>query len=138
MRVVLDANVIIAAFATRGLCQAVVEYCLDNHELVLSDPLVTEITRNLKKKLKVPVETTDEIERFLLAHTTVVEPADVDLAACKDKKDLMVLGTALAARASYLVTGDQELLKVKQFGGFSILDPRAFWEKIRRRRPRAL
>ena len=133
MRVVLDANVIIAAFATRGLCQAVVEYCLDNHDLVLSDPLMTEITRNLKKKLKVPVETTDEIERFLQAHTMVVEPADVDLTACKDKKDLMVLGTALAARAFYLVTGDQDLLKVKRFGGFGILGPRAFWEKIRRR-----
>ena len=138
MRVVLDANVIIAAFAARGLCQAVFETCLDNHELVLSDPLFQEITRNLKRKPNVPAETISEIERFLESHATIVDPAVVDAETCEDKKDLMVLGTALAGRASYLVTGDRGLLKVKQYGGFSVLSPRAFWERMRKRPPRAL
>ncbi len=133
MRVVLDANVIIAAFAARGLCQAVFESCLDNHDLFVSDPLLTEITRNLKKKLKVPAETINEIERFLRSHATVVEPANVDVGVCSDEKDLVVLGTALAAGASYLVTGDHGLQEVKQYGGFSILSPRAFWGKMRKR-----
>ncbi len=133
MRVVLDANVIIAAFAARGLCQAVFEYCLDNHDIVLSEALLNEITRNLKNKLKLPLETIEEIGRFVRSHVTIVEPADVDARVCKDKKDLMVLGTALAAKASYLVTGDQDLLEVKQYGDFRILGPRAFWERIKER-----
>ena len=132
MRVALDANVVIAAFASRGLCQAVFEYCLDNHEIALSNPLLTEITRNLKKKLKVPAQTVDEIEQFLRSHAILIEPTHVDPEVCRDKKDLMVLGTAHAAKASYLVTGDEDLLIVKQYGGFQILRPRAFWEKTKK------
>jgi predicted nucleic acid-binding protein len=34
MKIILDTNVIIAAFATRGLCSAVFELCLDRFEVV--------------------------------------------------------------------------------------------------------
>jgi hypothetical protein len=36
---VLDANVVVAAFAVRGLCEPVFELCLDSHEILLSEPL---------------------------------------------------------------------------------------------------
>ena len=35
MRVILDANVAIAAVAARGLCEAVVELCLEHHQAIL-------------------------------------------------------------------------------------------------------
>ena len=134
MRVTLDANVIIAAFAARGLCQAVFEYCLDNHEILLSEPLLEEVSRNLEKKLKLPIATADEIAGFLRAHAILVEPVEVDPEICRDKKDLMVLATALAAKASYLVTGDRDLLDVKQYRGCPILSPRSFWKNVKKSR----
>ena len=45
MKIVLDANVIIAAFAARGLCESIMEVCLSEHEIVLSDDLFDEIQR---------------------------------------------------------------------------------------------
>jgi putative PIN family toxin of toxin-antitoxin system len=132
MRVTLDANVIIAAFAARGLCQSVFELCLDSHEIFLSEPFLNEISRNLEKKLKLPVSTVEEIERFLRSQSSLVEPADVDPEICRDRKDLMVLGTALAAEAAFLVTGDEDLLLLKRYHGFKILQPRAFWEKVKK------
>jgi predicted nucleic acid-binding protein len=42
--VVLDTNVLVAAFATRGLCQSVFELCLDRHTIAISDPLIQELT----------------------------------------------------------------------------------------------
>ena len=33
MKIVLDANVIIAAFAARGLCESIMEVCLSDHEI---------------------------------------------------------------------------------------------------------
>jgi predicted nucleic acid-binding protein len=43
VRVVLDANVVIAAAASRGLCESVFELCLERHELVCCDSLLQEI-----------------------------------------------------------------------------------------------
>ena len=43
MRVVLDANFIVAAFAARGLCEAVFELCLDSHEIFMSKALLAEV-----------------------------------------------------------------------------------------------
>ena len=37
MRIVLDANVVIAAFAARGLCEFVLELCLSEAETGLSE-----------------------------------------------------------------------------------------------------
>ena len=34
MRIVLDANVLLAGFGTHGLCEALVTVCLESHELV--------------------------------------------------------------------------------------------------------
>ncbi len=40
MRIVLDANVVVAAFAARGLCESLFELCLGSHEIVLSERLL--------------------------------------------------------------------------------------------------
>jgi predicted nucleic acid-binding protein len=40
MKVVLDTNVLIAAIATRGLCEALFELCLEKHEFAASPPLL--------------------------------------------------------------------------------------------------
>jgi len=37
MKIVLDANVIVAAFAARGLCEAVFELCLSCHITAASE-----------------------------------------------------------------------------------------------------
>jgi uncharacterized protein len=46
--------------------------------------------------------------------------------ACRDRSDLPVLCTALASTADCLVTGDRDLLEIKQFQAIPILSPRAF------------
>ena len=48
MKIVLDANVVVAAFASRGLCESILELCLHSHEIVLSQELLDEILRNLR------------------------------------------------------------------------------------------
>ena len=129
MKVVLDTNVLIAAFAARGLCEAVLGLCLENHEIVLSQPLLLEVQGSLKLKLRLPQPVVEEILDFLRAHSVLVEPKDVPADACRDPDDLMVLGTAEAAGATYIVTGDGDSLSLEKFGDIPILTPRKFWEK---------
>jgi len=46
--------------------------------------------------------------------------------AIRDKDDDDVLACAKDAKADYLVTGDTDLLELKEFSGISILSPRDF------------
>ena len=127
MRIVLDANVVVAAFAVRGLCESVFELCLDGHEILLSEPLLEEVRRNLAKKLKLDRQTIADIERLLRDSGAVFEPA---AGACRDAGDLHILGLAKAGRAEYIITGDGDLLLLKRFGRCRIVTPRQFWSLL--------
>jgi putative PIN family toxin of toxin-antitoxin system len=131
VKVVLDTNVLVAAFATRGLCEAVLEVCLAGHDIVLSEPILKELRRHLRGKLKVPRVQAQAVVAFLREHAAVVVPATVPSDACRDRTDLAVLGTALAAEADCLVTGDRDLLDLREFRRTAILSPRAFHDRLR-------
>lgn len=47
----------------------------------------------------------------------------------RDPKDDMIVATALACRADYLVTGDRHLLDLDPYEGIRILSPRAFLDE---------
>jgi len=132
MRVVLDANVIIAAFAARGLCAEVFEVCLLRHRIVLSRHILEEVEENLERKIKLPKHVIEELIAYLKEYAEIVVPREVEQQACRDKSDLPVLGTALAGSCTVIVTGDSDLLDLKQYRGIRILSPRQFWDYIRR------
>jgi putative PIN family toxin of toxin-antitoxin system len=127
MRIVLDTNVVVAAFAARGLCEALFEFCLGSHEILLSEPLLEEIRRNLIKKVKLERQTALNIERLLRENGSLLEPVAVAPDACRDADDLHILGLAKAGKADYLITGDNDLLVLKRFGRCRIVAPRQFW-----------
>lgn len=136
MRVLLDANVIVAAFASRGLCEVVFEVCLDAHDIVMSDDLLDEVERSLRRIVKLHPETTDAILGLLRENCVFREPVKVRSAACRDPNDLHVLGLAAAAKAQCIVTGDKYLLVLERIGSCRILSPRQFSDLIHRSRPR--
>ncbi|MGK5089244.1 putative toxin-antitoxin system toxin component, PIN family [Bdellovibrionota bacterium FG-2] len=133
MKIVVDANVVIAAFATHGLCHLVFETVLAHHEMVLSPQLLQEIQTNLKKKLKLPDERLREIMAFLKNHAQpLVKDRPVKGLACRDSDDIKILALALNARADVIVTGDQDRLVLKTIGPVMIVSPREFWDLLRR------
>ena len=118
MKIVLDTNVIIAAFASRGLCAELLEECLKNYEIILSEYILSEVIQKLITKICIPSRVAQEISNFLKEHATIVTP-----------EDLPIIGTALAGKAQFLITGDKELLKLKMYRTVEIISPRKFWEK---------
>ena len=65
MKVFFDTNVLIAAFATRGLCADLFAHVLLEHELVVGESGPGELRTKLRTKLKLPKKTIDEIEAQL-------------------------------------------------------------------------
>jgi putative PIN family toxin of toxin-antitoxin system len=132
VRVFLDTNVLVAAFATRGLCADVFRLVLAEHELLVSAALIEEVTRTLTKKIHVPDPVVREIVAFLRASASTVEGApERPPIVVRDPDDLVILGGALSGGADVLVTGDKDLLVLGKVGALRILDPRGFWELVR-------
>ena len=134
MKIVIDANVIIAAFATRGLCNEILELCLVQHEIFLCDTLIREIRNGLLKKIKVPETVVENIVKFLESKTHKVKPSEVDKRICRDSKDIMVLGTAESISADVILTGDKDLLILKTYKNTKIVTPRQFLELLKQNR----
>ena len=130
MKIVLDASVIVAAFAAHGLCEAVFELCLDSHQILISTDLIEELKAALRKKIKLPAETVKSITALIRENATMVVPAPIPKDSCRDPNDLHILGLVAAGEAEYLITGDNDLLVLVKFRGCSILSPREFSTRI--------
>lgn len=131
MRVCLDTNVLVAAFATRGLCADVFRTVLAEHDLVIGDVILAELRRVLTTKFKVPADRMESIEAVFAPFPRIPKPAAPGLASIRDPADRWVFATAVAGRADVLVTGDQNLLAVRDESPLLVLEPRAFWELLR-------
>lgn len=134
MRVVLDANVIIAAAAARGVCEAVFELCLEQHELIICESLLRKIDEKLRLKIKVPAPVVAEFLQLLRSNAEILTPSAVDPKSCRDPDNLAILGLVSPGNVETIVTGDQDLLVLGSYKGAPIITPREFWEQERRSR----
>jgi len=133
MRVILDANVLIAAVAGRGLCESLLELCLQEHDLIVSEELLDEVRRNLVKKVRLPDAVAVDFCRLLRSNAVMATPASVSKDACRDAKYLYLLGLSQSTDAHFLVTGDKDLLECAHYGATDIVTPRRFWENCGQR-----
>ena len=131
MKLVLDSNVIVAAFAARGLCSDLFSLILSQHQLVLSEKLLGEVERTLRKKIKLPDLQIAAILDYLSTISQICTPCPVSIRACRDRSDLHVLGLADAVNADFLITGDEDMLVLKRYRSTAILSPRDFWRRCR-------
>lgn len=70
-----------------------------------------------------------EREHFIASYRAVARKKDPDPSVTEvadDEEDDLVLGTAVAAGADYLVTGDAGLLRIGEYRGVKIVTAREF------------
>jgi predicted nucleic acid-binding protein len=137
VRVFLDTNVLASAFGSRGLCADVLQVILTEHELVTGEVVIEELRRVLIRKFDTPADKAKDVERFLRGYHVEPRPGrlpDLDLS---ERGDLMVVGSAISAKAEVLMTGDREMLDLKKKPeGLRIISPRDFWNLAARPSPR--
>lgn len=133
MRVFLDTNVLVAAFATRGLCADVTRVVLAEHQLITGEVVLTELREVLDRRIKLPVATVDDILALLRDQEVVPKPRKPSEVPVRDPDDRWILASAMAGRADVLVTGDQDLLDVADKAPLPILTPRGFWDLLSKR-----
>jgi putative PIN family toxin of toxin-antitoxin system len=119
VKVLLDTNVLVAAFIAHGTCHEVLEHCIHHHELITSADL-------LEKFHFTPAEAREAVQ-LLRRRMNLIEPHPLEKPVCRDADDDRVLAAALTGGVSCIVTGDKDLLTLEEYRGIRILPPDGFW-----------
>jgi putative PIN family toxin of toxin-antitoxin system len=131
VRVFLDTNVLVSAFATRGLCADVFRHILAEHDLIIGEVIIVELRRVLRDRIKIPAPIITSIEQLLRDQIVVPKPLEPHPLPIRDADDRWVLASAVAGEADVLVTGDSDLLEIASQASIKIVDPRGFWTMVR-------
>ena len=121
MRVVIDTNVVLSGLIKPGSVpgQVLRAWRDGSIRLVLSEFLIEEIAVTLARpKIQALAPwPAAQIDRFVLelrAFCDVVEPAELNFKYPRDPDDIPVLATLIASGTDLLVTGDRDLLVLRE------------------------
>jgi putative PIN family toxin of toxin-antitoxin system len=127
MKIVLDSNVIVSAFASRGLCASLFEVLIVREKIIISEHILSEVSRILKKKVKLPEKNINEIIDFLRVTAEIKDYEKMTQCVSRDKDDDEIIALAVSSNSKIIITGDKDLLVLKKYKNIRILSPKDFW-----------
>jgi len=127
-RIVLDTNVLIAAFFWKGHPRTIYNLVRAGQlELLISKDIQAEFIRVLAyKKFGLTASEIAPIANDLRKHAAFIDIRQRMHVVKADPSDNMFLECAVAGNAKYIVSGDHHLLQLKGYGRILILKPQAF------------
>ena len=129
MRIVVDTNVLIAGLLWRGPPSGVWNHVLtERAELFISQALFDEFADVIGRPkfaaiLERAARTPQQLLNNLRNAAELVVPAPLPQPVSRDPDDDHVIAAAVAARADWIVTGDQDLLVLESYDGIAIITP---------------
>ena len=131
MRIVIDSNVWISALVFGGKPRLIFEHAVANGwTIVASEEIFTEVRRVLSVKFIDFVDDFEGFQAILRAQIDKVQLGGIRITVSRDEDDNRVIETALSGDASYIVTGDKDLLMLLKYEDIAILKPADFLEVI--------
>jgi putative PIN family toxin of toxin-antitoxin system len=129
VRIILDSNVWLAVLTTNGFCRRMWKKTRQDCTVCASPDILDEIEGKLRLKFGFSSRHARLLALFVERQTHAVKVVST-VRACRDADDDRILAAALDGECSHLVTGDKDLLTLKQFNDISIVTPREFAELI--------
>jgi putative PIN family toxin of toxin-antitoxin system len=124
VRIFLDTSVLASSIATRGLCSELLESIIHEHVLLTCQPVLNELERVLADKFRLP-------EPVIAGFLSLLETEGRMVASQETlTADIPILACAIAGNADVFVTGDKELLDLKQIKTLPIVSPRPLWLEL--------
>lgn len=122
MKVVFDTNIFVSAFIIPGSRGQEAFLLAQRRKVFLysSVPILTETARILRVKFTQSEEDVMVALRMISRAAMMVRPTR-KLNILEDLPDNQILECAVAAQADLIVTGDHQLLALKEFEGISIV-----------------
>jgi len=144
IKAVFDANVLISAFLSRdnpgGVSSELLRFVVAGAiELHLSVAIVDEAigillsSRRAQRRYRYSFGDADQYRSTLMVVATIVDdPPPTPDAVPRDPDDDKIVACAIAASAQHIVTRDDHLLSLGNYGGIAITRPEQFIHLVRR------
>jgi len=128
VRVVIDCNVLVSAARIDGVCRKVIGEVVRRHEIVLSEPILTEYETvagrpkhaRYRAALRANISELERLAIFVQPETAVF--------GLRDPDDEIYLATATAGGAA-LITGNSRDFTEPRYGPVEVYSPRSFLER---------
>ena len=131
IRVLPDTNILISSVFWRGNPYEVVRRgILGEYQLVISAEILDEVVDKLRNKFQFPEENIQEFIDILMTYCNIVYVTS-KFDVVRDKKDNKIIECAFDGKVDYIVTGDPDLLVLKNFRGIKIIKAKEFLEEIK-------
>ena len=130
MRIVLDTNLLVSGIFWGGLPSKILDLWVDDQiSICISEEILDEYLRVIEKIGGVRhQELRKEWGRFIPQHALLFEAKSKKVYS-RDPGDDKFIHCALASKAVYLVSGDQDLLVLKDVEGVEIVTAKDFLDR---------
>ncbi len=129
MKIVLDTNVLISGIFWKGLPYKVLELWVHGDLRVFATKKILQEYFEVLSRIDQSGEIAKKWQIFILENIIVVEEKEV-VQLSRDPNDDMFIACALAANASYIISGDKDLLTLKKVSQIKIITAAQFLKML--------
>ena len=134
LRIVVDTNVLISGFyAIKDSPSFQIIFAIRQQKLILvtSPQILNEVEEVINRERIIKLlKTTSVLRKKIISQITsmsdITDGKQLFEIVGRDRKDDKFLACAVEAQADYIITGDKDLLVIKEFKGTQIITPRKF------------
>ena len=127
LKLVLDTNIIVSAFFWEGNeAELLRKIEQGNADLYITIEILKEVEEVIKRPkfnevMRKANSTPDQIMQKIVLLSHLVIAPKLNIKICRDEKDNKFLECAESAKVDYLVSGDEDLLSLKEYKGIPII-----------------
>ena len=132
IKVVLDTNIFISSiFWGMGNPHKIIEKAINQKiEIFSSEEILEELQKILKRDFEQPEDLIGEQINFIKQLVEIVEIQEKVDFVKEDIDDNKIIECAVSANANFIITGDNHLLKLKEYHQIKIINVRDFLDII--------
>ena len=130
MKILIDTNILISGLYFHGLPKKLLrEIDLEKFNICVNEEIISEYTDKIDNKFSKSKYILDKDLREKFFGSLQSFEMKSDLKICRDPDDDKFINCAIDAKAIYIVSGDNDLLTIKNFAEIEIVTAREFYDK---------
>jgi putative PIN family toxin of toxin-antitoxin system len=132
MKIVIDSNIFVSSFFWGGHPREIFERVINGlDELFITDGIIKEITTVMSsKKFTVNNSEIEDYVRIIKKYSKKVIAKKVPESISRDRDDDKILQCGFDGNVDFIVTGDNDLLVLKEYEAIKIIKPKDYLEMV--------
>lgn len=129
MKILIDTNILLSGLYFHGLPKKLLQELDESFKICVNEKIIAEYTDKIDDKFSKSKYILDRDLREKIFNSFISFEVKSDLKICRDPDDDKFINCAIDAKAIYIVSGDNDLLTIKNFAGIEIVTAREFYDK---------